>query len=144
MVGALVPPLADPLARLAAARVAYLATASAAGVPHVVPIVLALDGERIVTAIDGKPKGPGRPRRLANIAENPRVAVLADRYDDADWSRLWWVRADGRARIVEQGPERERGLAALRARYVQYRGDVALDGALVVIEIDVVRGWAMR
>jgi PPOX class probable F420-dependent enzyme len=142
MVGARVPPLADPLARLAAARVAYLATASADGTPHVVPIVLAVDGERILTAIDGKPKAARRPRRLANIAENPRVAVLAEQYDDGDWSRLWWVRADGRARIAESGAEREHGLAALRARYAQYRGQVALDGPLVVIEIDAVRGWA--
>jgi PPOX class probable F420-dependent enzyme len=138
-----VPALADPLARLAAARVAYLATVSAGGAPHVVPIVLAVDGDRILTAIDGKPKAPGRPRRLANIAANPHVAVLADHYDDGDWSRLWWVRADGVARIAEACAEREHGLASLRARYAQYRGEVALDGPLVVVEITAIRGWSM-
>ena len=52
-------------------------------------------------------------------------------------------RVDGVARIVEAGPERERGLAALRARYEQYRGDVALDGPLIAIEIVAIRGWSM-
>jgi PPOX class probable F420-dependent enzyme len=124
-------------ALLRAARVARLATAGRDGAPHVVPVCFALDGDRIVTAIDHKPKRGGRLRRLANIAANPRVAVLADHYDDADWSRLWWVRADGIASILESEPD---AAAALQARYPQYR-DQPPAGPVVVIEVQRWTGW---
>ena len=81
-------------ALFAAARVARLATVTPDGSPHVVPIVFAVDGDTIYTAVDGKPKRSRQLQRLANIAAHPRVTVLADRYDE-DWSQLWWVRADG-------------------------------------------------
>ena len=103
--------------RFAGCRVARLATAGPGGVPHLVPIVFALAGDVIHTAVDEKPKSTRRLKRLANIAANPRVSVLADHYED-DWSRLWWVRADGVARILESSPV---GLAALVERYPQYR-----------------------
>ena len=77
----------------------------------------ALIGDVIHSAVDAKPKRTRRLRRLANIAANPRVTVLADHYED-DWSRLWWVRADGVARILDDSPA---GVAALIARYPQYR-----------------------
>ena len=38
-------------------------------------------------------------RRLRNIAAHPAVCPLVDAYDE-DWERLWWVRADGDARVV--------------------------------------------
>ena len=107
----------SPAERFAACRVARLATAGPDGVQHLVPIVFAVAGDVIHTAVDGKPKSTSRLRRLANIAANPRVSVLADHYED-DWSRLWWVRADGVARILESSPA---GLAALAGRYPQYR-----------------------
>src|SRR5690348_1391752 len=88
-------------ARFAAARVARLATADASGRPHVVPIVFAVAGDEIVSAVDAKPKRTTALRRLANVRENPRVALLADHYED-DWSALWWVRADGTARVAER------------------------------------------
>ena len=103
--------------RFAGCRVARLATAGPDGVPHLVPIVFSVLGDLIVTAVDAKPKRTRNLRRLANIAANPRVSVLADHYED-DWSRLWWVRADGVARILESSPV---GLAALTERYPQYR-----------------------
>ena len=106
-----------PAERFATARVARLATVTPGGAPHLVPIVFALVGDVIHTAVDGKPKRTRRLRRLANIAANPRVSVLADHYED-DWSRLWWVRADGVARILESSAV---GLAALTERYPQYR-----------------------
>jgi PPOX class probable F420-dependent enzyme len=101
----------------AAARVARLATVGADGSPHLVPIVFALAGEVIHTAVDAKPKRHRALRRLANIAHEPRVSVLADHYDE-DWSLLWWVRADGVARVLEESPA---GAAALAAKYPQYR-----------------------
>ena len=86
--------------RLAAARVARLATADRDGQPHLVPVTFAVDGDLIYTAVDHKPKTTANLRRLRNIRENPRVALLADYYAE-DWVALWWVRVDGRASIIE-------------------------------------------
>lgn len=104
--------------RLASARVAHLATVGPDG-PHVVPITFAIAAGTLFTAIDAKPKS-GRPlRRLDNIRAEPRVAVLSDHYEE-DWERLWWVRLDGLARVLEPGAEAEAGLAALASKYRQY------------------------
>jgi len=81
--------------RLGEARVAYLATVSAHGRPHLVPVTFDLTGSAIVIAVDQKPKSTTNLRRLGNIAANERVAVLAEHYDDDRWSALWWVRATG-------------------------------------------------
>jgi PPOX class probable F420-dependent enzyme len=128
--------------RFAAARVARLATSGADGRPHVVPLVFALEGETIYSAVDDvKPKATTRLKRLANIAANPAVALLADHYDD-DWTALWWARADGTARLLEPGDaEAARARTLLAARYPQYR-DAPPPG--VVIAVDVARwsGWA--
>lgn len=106
--------------RFAAARVARLATADAAGVPHLVPVVFAVDGDTVYTAVDRKPKRTTALRRLANIAANPLVCLLADHYEE-DWTRLWWVRADGTARVLEAAePVAVRALALLAGRYPQY------------------------
>jgi PPOX class probable F420-dependent enzyme len=74
--------------RFAAARVARLATADTAGQPHLVPFVFAVDGDTVYSAVDHKPKRTTALRRLANIAQNPAVALLVDHYDDGDWSGL--------------------------------------------------------
>jgi PPOX class probable F420-dependent enzyme len=120
-----------------AARVARLATADAEGAPHLVPITFAVEGDRVHFAVDGKPKSSARLRRLRNIEQNPQVSLLVDEYDE-DWRRLWWVRADGRARILAEGLEAPRGL--LRARYAQY-ADVAMDGPVVEIAVGRWSGW---
>ena len=110
--------------RFAASPHAYLATADTLAVPHLVPVTfVVLGSDEIAVAIDHKPKRPGDPhrlRRIRNITANPRVAFLADHYDD-DWQRLWWVRADATARVVDAGPERERAVDQLVERYAQYR-----------------------
>jgi PPOX class probable F420-dependent enzyme len=128
--------------RFASARVARLATADADGRPHLVPVVFALAGETLYTAVDDvKPKATMRLRRLANIAGNPAVALLADHYED-DWTALWWARADGTARLIEpDDAEAARARALLSARYRQYR-EAPPPG--VVIAVDVARwsGWA--
>ncbi len=74
-----------------------------------------LTGDVIHSAVDGKPKRHRALRRLATIAHEPRVSLLADH--DEDWSALWWVRADGVARVRDAYPA---GLAALTAKYPQY------------------------
>ena len=124
-------------AAFAEARVARLATADAEGAPHLVPITFAVDGDRVYFAVDAKPKSTARLRRLRNIEQNPQVSLLVDEYDE-DWRQLWWVRADGRARIFTEGPDAPRDL--LRARYPQYV-DVALDGPVVQIAVDRWSGW---
>ncbi|MFC8799532.1 TIGR03668 family PPOX class F420-dependent oxidoreductase [Promicromonospora sp. NPDC057138] len=160
--------------RFAAARHAYLATADAGGVPHLVPVtfalisaadgttddavadagVHALAGDEVVVAVDHKPKGTRDLKRLRNIAENPRVAFLVDRYDD-DWAQLWWIRADGVAVVVEPEAEPRAGeheveseyepraaaLDALAAQYPQYR-EHRPDGPLIKVRVTRWSGWA--
>lgn len=100
-------------------RVGHLGTADRAGMPHVVPVCFALAESTLFTPIDEKPKR-GRPlKRLLNIAENPAVTFLADRYFE-DWSRLGWVMVTGRAELLEDGAEFEHSLTLLKDRYVQY------------------------
>ena len=123
--------------RFASARVARLATADAAGVPHVVPLVFALDGDTIFSAVDAKPKRTQDLKRLRNVAANPRVALLADHYDDADWGALWWVRADGTAQVLDASSE---AVALLRERYTQYR-DAPPDGPVLAVEVARWSGW---
>jgi PPOX class probable F420-dependent enzyme len=105
---------------LEAERVARLATADAAGRPHVVPVCYALAADTVYFTIDEKPKRrPGaRLKRLANLRANPSAALVADRYDE-DWSRLGWVMVQGRAEVLEAGPEHDAAQALLRARYRQ-------------------------
>ena len=107
--------------RFAASPVARLATVAPDGRPHIVPIVFALAGDRIYSIVDTKPKASMSLARLRNIEANPRVSLLVDAYRH-DWERLWWVRADGRATVVADGPDRERTIRLLRAKYHQYLG----------------------
>ena len=124
----------------ASAHVARLATCDVEGRPHLVPITFVLDGEVIVTAVDHKPKRTTRLRRLANIVANPQVTVLADHYEN-DWSRLWWVRADGTARAIEpEAPEHAAMVARLADRYEQYR-DRAPEGPAIAISVSRWSGW---
>lgn len=105
--------------------------------PHIVPIVFVIDGNRIVTAIDGK--AGGALRRVENITANPRVSVLVDAYDE-DWSQLWWARADGTASVHGEGAIREQALRLLRDRYEQY-ARVPLSGPAVTIDVHRWSGW---
>lgn len=118
-------------------RVGHLATADAAGAPHVVPVCFALAGETLYITIDGKPKGdPLRLKRLRNLALNPAAAIVVDRYDE-DWTRLGWVMLRGPAEILPAGPEHDRAQSLLRARYPQLaRMDIA---ALPVIALRIAR-----
>lgn len=100
--------------------VGRLATADAAGRPHVVPVCFAVAGDSIYIAIDAKPKhgDPLRLKRLRNIAENPSVSLVVDRYAD-DWSRLGWVLLHSRAEILTAGVEHANAQALVRSRYPQ-------------------------
>jgi PPOX class probable F420-dependent enzyme len=125
-------------------RVAHLATVGGAGAPHVIPVCFALVGSVVYVAIDEKPKrfeDPLKLRRLRNIAENPRVAVVADVYDDKDWSQLGFVLLRGGARVLVDGSEHARAVAALREKYVQYRGMALEERPVIAIDVQQVTAW---
>jgi PPOX class probable F420-dependent enzyme len=119
--------------------VARLATADTGGRPHVVPIVFAVAGDRIWTAVDDKPKRTRALRRLENARANPRVSVLADHYEE-DWDALWWVRADGMARVIDVA-DAPRGMALLAERYPVYRSRPPA-GPVVEIAVQHWSGWS--
>jgi PPOX class probable F420-dependent enzyme len=122
---------------LSSRRIAHLATADAAGMPHVVPVCFAVAAATLYITIDEKPKGdPRRLKRLRNIAENPAAAIVVDRYDE-DWTRLGWVMLRGRAEILDAGEEHDRAQALLQRRYPQLAAmDIA---ALPVIALRIAR-----
>src|SRR4051794_21238392 len=109
-------------ARFASARAVRLATVDEEGRPQLVVVAFAVDGDLIYSAVDAKPKRTRDLKRLRNIQADPRVAVLADHYED-EWSRLWWVRADATAEIVEDPAAMAEPIALLRERYRQYRAN---------------------
>ena len=127
-------------ARLASARVARLATAGTDRQPHMVPVTFAVDGDLIFTAVDHKPKMSRSLRRLRNIRENPRVALLADYYDE-NWDLLWWVRIDGWASVVEDERSLQDPIDLLVGRYEQYRRSRPA-GPVIMIRVDRCTGWS--
>jgi PPOX class probable F420-dependent enzyme len=126
--------------RVAAAQIARLATVGVDGRPHLVPICFALEGETLYSAVDGKPKRSQRLKRLENIRAHPEVSVLVDHYED-DWTRLWWVRLDGSAEVLEGGPERQPALDLLAAKYDQYRAEPPT-GPVIVVRLERWGGWS--
>jgi PPOX class probable F420-dependent enzyme len=130
--------------RVAAARVGQLATVRSDGTPHIVPICFALlttgRGDVVVSGTDEKPKSTFALQRLRNIAERPAAALLVDHYEE-DWTRVWWIRVDGRGRVINDDADRERAVAALRAKYHQYE-HVGIPGAVLAIDVDRWLGWA--
>ncbi len=135
---------ADARARFVQAHVIRLATVGSDSRPHLVPCTFAVDRSgRIVIGIDSKPKSSPNLRRLRNVAENPRVSLLADHYS-ADWAELWWARADGVA-IVERSDaehaEHAEHWRLLRAKYPQYAGQV-VDGPVIAVRVTSWSGWS--
>ncbi|HTE60883.1 MAG TPA: TIGR03668 family PPOX class F420-dependent oxidoreductase [Solirubrobacteraceae bacterium] len=129
---------------LGGARVARLGTIAPDGRPRLVPICFALAGDVIYHAVDHKPKATRRLARLADLAADPRATVLADHYEE-DWSALWWVRAEGRARVLEVvgDPEAARALDLLAGRYPQYRARRPA-GPVIALDLERITGWAAR
>lgn len=124
--------------------VARLATVNPGLGVDVVPITFALvegaDGaDRLVTAVDHKPKTTTALRRLRNVDTHPQVTVLVDHYDD-DWERLWWVRIKGRGSVVGDGEAFDAAVDALVARYPQYR-EQRPQGPAILIDDLTWTGW---
>ncbi|MFI5282574.1 MAG: TIGR03668 family PPOX class F420-dependent oxidoreductase [Candidatus Dormibacterales bacterium] len=126
--------------RLAEARVGRLATVSAEGRPHLVPVCFVLDGGTIFFAVDSKPKASTDLKRLRNIAANPLVSILVDHYAE-DWTSLWWVRADGTAAVLVKPGEAAAAIDLLVARYPQYRSSRP-GGPVVAVTIRRLSGWS--
>lgn len=140
------PLTADQRAFLERQRVGRLATAGSDAAPHVVPIVYAVVNDAVYFVVDDKPKRTRTGlKRLRNIAVNPRVALVVDRYDE-DWTRLAYILLHGRATLVDSAEEFAVVLAELRRRYAPYRA-MALDlrtHPMVRIDVDRTHGWQAR
>ena len=133
-------PEAEARARFASVPVARLGTADAQGRPHVVVVTFAVQGDMIYSAVDQKPKSGANLKRLRNVADNPRVAMLADEYSD-DWDWLWWVRADGQAAVLTDQRQMAEPLRLLAGRYWQYREDPPT-GPVLAVTVERWSGWA--
>ena len=127
-------------ARFAGVRAARLGTADAQGRPHVVVVTFAVAGDTVYTAVDQKPKSGTNLKRLRNVRENPQVSMLADEYSD-DWGALWWVRADGRAVILDDQRQMAEPLRLLADRYWQYR-EAPPPGPVLAVTVERWSGWS--
>jgi PPOX class probable F420-dependent enzyme len=125
---------------LAQQRIAHLATADRRAVPHVVPVCFAVAAGTLYITIDEKPKRGTALKRLKNIAENPAVAVIVDRYDE-DWSRLGWVMLRGRAEILREGQEHQDAQDLLRARYPQLAAMQIATYPVIAVRIERTTSW---
>lgn len=132
----------EQLALIQSQRVGRLATADRAGQPHVIPVCYACDGRSIYIALDAKPKrvAPQQLRRVRNLLENPRVAIVVDRYSD-DWSVLAYVLIRGSAELLRGGEEQLHAVALLRARYVQYQTMPIQDQPVIAIRPSTITAW---
>ena len=124
-------------------RIARLATADAEGRPHAVPVCFAYGTGAVYIALDEKPKDvpPDRLKRVRNILENPRVTLVADRYEE-DWSLLAFVMVRGRAELLEPGAE-EHGAAVklLRGKYHQYEEMKIEENPVIVVRAENAASW---
>ena len=123
-------------------RVAHLATADRFGVPHAVPVCFVVSGETLYVTIDEKPKrvAASALKRLKNIAENPAVAVVVDRYDE-DWSLLGWVMLHAQAEVLAGGEEHDAAQALLRDRYPQLAAMAIADQPVIAARIRRATSW---
>jgi len=127
---------------LAQQRIAHLATADRRAVPHVVPVCFVVSERTLYITLDEKPKrgSSATLRRLRNIAENPAVAVVVDRYDE-DWTRLGWVLLHGRADILTEGTEHDDAQALLRSRYRQLEAMQIAQHPVIAVRVERTTSW---
>jgi PPOX class probable F420-dependent enzyme len=133
---------------LEAARRAVLVTIALDGRPRPVPICFVIDRERPIvwTPIDDKPKRDDDPLALARVRDivaDRRVAVLVDRWDE-DWTRLAWLRCEGRATLVQpDDADHPRVVADLRAKYPQYHEHRLETRPLIRIDLERSTSWGL-
>ena len=121
---------------------AHLATSNTAGQPQVIPVVFAVDDNRLYTPLDEKPKRvePMRLKRVANLLANPQVAIVADHYDE-DWAQLAWVLIKGTGSVVEFGGDHMKGVSLLHAKYTQYKSMPLDHRPLIIVTPSRVTSW---
>ncbi len=107
------------------------------------PVCFGVTDDTVYVTMDEKPKrGPSRAlKRLRNIAANPQVALVADHYDDRDWSRLGWVMLRGRAEIIETGDEHAAAQNMLSDRYAQLAAMDLVPHPVIALRIESVASW---
>jgi PPOX class probable F420-dependent enzyme len=137
---------------LSRAREGVLATLAPAGRPRIVPICFVLDDGRadlpvLYSAIDDKPKASSDPHRLGRVRDlirMPQASVLVARWDE-DWSRLGWLRIDGRGTILDARSsgyrEHRRAIDLLRAKYPQYATHRLEERPVIRIVVEAARSW---
>ena len=123
--------------------VGHLATADAAGRPHVIPFCFVCDDGIIYSVLDAKPKNADLKslRRVRNILANPRVSVVIDHYE-SDWSQLWYLLVQGSAELLEPCPEQAAAISLLRGKYQQYREMNLEHSPVIKITPDRATGWS--
>jgi PPOX class probable F420-dependent enzyme len=100
----------------------------------------------IYTPVDRKPKrrsDPRRLRRLRNLSENARAAVVVDRWDE-DWSALAYAMVEGPASVLEVGAEWDAAAAALTRKYPQYRTLPLAGCPIIRISAERITTWRAR
>jgi PPOX class probable F420-dependent enzyme len=101
-----------------------MATASKDGRPHVVPVVYAVDGEDIIIAVDYHTK------KLKNLRENPKVALVVDEYRPNGG-----LMVEGDCEIFERGKEYLRLLQVLFDRFTFYRREPWGEGESPILKV---------
>jgi PPOX class probable F420-dependent enzyme len=109
---------------LKAHELCRIATASKDGQPHVTPVIYALDGEDIVIAIDY------REKKLRNLRENPRVALVVDEYHPNKG-----LMVEGECEILERGKEYLRLQRVLYDEFEYYRNNPWKEGESPILKI---------
>ena len=99
---------------------------------------------RLLTPLDDKPKAVDDKRDLARVRDiraRPEVSVLVERWDE-DWSRLGWLRLNGRATAAGA---RRRAAATpserLRDKYPQYATHALESSPMIAIDIERATSW---
>lgn len=110
-------------------RVCRVATVSADGQPHLVPVCHAVAGGKLYI-------GSGDDAtKIRNLKANPHITVTVDLYSD-HWASLKGVMIQGRAKLIERGPGFQRARRKLYEKYPQYSKEAAISPSdSVVIEV---------
>ena len=110
-------------------RVCRVATVSAEGQPHLVPVCHVLAGGKLYI-------GSGDDAtKVRNLEANPHITVTVDLYSD-HWASLKGVMVQGRAKLIERGPAFQRAKRRLYEKYTHYAKDAALSPSdSVIIEV---------
>jgi PPOX class probable F420-dependent enzyme len=126
-------------ARFSAAPVAVLVTIAADGRPRPVPVTFVAVADRILTAVDDKPKTTRHLARLNDIVGDDRVSLLTQHYE-ARWSQLWWVRASGTAVVSHDAGAVAEAATLLAAKYEQYALQPPA-GPVIEVVVTSWKGW---